>query len=258
MIHIRTSPTSFALVAILTCVLAGAAVADTPKSKADQLFSKRDDAKSLEQAIDAYEAAGNHLMVARGAFQRIDLHDDLKDDDDARERWVDRGLKAGHAALGGGTPPEEREKFDKKDAEALFWYTALYGRKVELANIFRRPGMAGKFFELMKRLAALDGGVFYGGPHRILGNFYADAPGFMGGDKDKAKEEIEKAVKVAPDFLENRVARAEYVHLKRNDKAAFEKDLRAVLDAPDDVIPDVIPEQKRAKAAARELLKKGI
>ncbi len=238
---------------VLAAALTAAAMAQD-RSAADKLFAERAAPKKLAAAADAYAAAKDEVMVARCCFLRIEIHDDLAEDKKAREKWIERGLAAGAAALGVNEPEEDPDKVDKKGVEALYWYAALYGRKTEMASIFSQAGMAKRFRKLCERAVALDGKVAHGGPHRMLGTFCAEAPGLLGGDDDKAKEQLDLAVKVGPDYFENRLLRAENVHLERDDKAAFEADLKAVIDAKDDVIPDLVPEQKRAKAAAKKLL----
>src|SRR5688500_2976980 len=95
-------------------ILLAAAAFAADRSKADALFAKRADPKSLEAALEAYEQAGEHVMAARCAFLRIDLHEDLADDEDAREKWIERGLKSAVKALG-GDEPEKRLSAMKKE-----------------------------------------------------------------------------------------------------------------------------------------------
>ncbi len=231
----------------------GVAAEGGDTSRADALFAKRDDPRMLEAAVDAYEAAGAPLMVARGCLERLELFDDVTDED-ARLRWIERGLKAGEKALGTDDVPGSLDRLKKPQAEALYWYAALYGRKIELSSVFSQSRMAKKFREMAERAAELDGTVFYGGPHRMLGSFYADAPWLMGGDWKKAILELDRAVEIAPNFFENRVTRAELADVHKKDRDAFRKDLQDVIAARDDVLPAVIPEQRRAKAAAKKLL----
>lgn len=244
--------------AILVSLLAGAAIAaaDEPslRVRADVLFAARDDAKKLEEAIDLYEGAGAHVMVARGCLLRIELHDDLDRDGDARERWIDRGMRAGERALGTPDPASGLEAIAKKDAEALYWYAALHGRKIEVSSIFRQAGMARRFRRMAERAAALDATVDHGGPHRMLGSFRARAPGLMGGDMEEAARRLDAAVALAPDRFEARVLRAELVHARRGDRKAFRADLERVLATAPEVLPDRLPEQRRAQADARRLL----
>ena len=220
---------------------------------ADALFTRRDDVKALEAATDAYEAAGKPVMVLRCVFLRLHHFDDLKDKE-ARRAWMERGLKAGEAALRTNDVPGSLATFAGKDAPALLWYAAIYGRKIEVSETFKQIGMVKHFRHMLERAAELDGGAYFGGPWRMLGNFHAEAPVIMGGDWDKALRELDRAVAAAPDFFDNRLVRAEYAHVHRKDREAFRRDIRAVLDARDDVLPEVVPEQRKAQADARKLL----
>jgi len=62
-----------------------------------------------------------------------------------------------------------------------------------------------------KAADALDEHLDYAGPARSLGLLYRDAPGWPAsiGSRRKAREWLEKAVNVAPDFPENRLTLAE-------------------------------------------------
>jgi hypothetical protein len=242
-----------AAAAPLAGLVAPALAGDT--AAADALFQKREDPTTLEAAIAAYEAAGTFTQAARACMQRLELHDDLEKDADARQRWIDRGLKAAAAALGVKDVHDALPRIAKQHVEALYWHNALYGRSIQLASIFSQAGMAKRFRLTCERLVALDGAIVHGGPFRMIGNFHAEAPGLMGGDNDKAIQELDRAVALAPDYYENRVIRARWLHAEiRKDRAAFRADLDYVLKGKDDVLPDVVPEQRRAKAAARKLL----
>jgi hypothetical protein len=62
-----------------------------------------------------------------------------------------------------------------------------------------------------KSAADLDNSFDYAGPERCLGLLYRDAPGwpFSIGSRHKAREELEQAAKLAPDYPENRLNLAE-------------------------------------------------
>ncbi len=76
-----------------------------------------------------------------------------------------------------------------------------------------------------KTAADLDKSFDYAGPERSLGLLYRDAPGwpFSIGSRRKAREWLEQAVKLAPDYPENRLNLAEsYLQWHENDSAKSE------------------------------------
>jgi hypothetical protein len=239
---------------MLGILIAGAISLGGDRNKADALFAKREDPKSLEQAISEYEAIGDLTQAMRCCYLRIDLHD-VKPDDQVE--WIDRGLKLGKRIFGTDDVVEKLDSIQKDKADALYWYAQLYALKIQHAWKVKQAFMAGNFRKMGERAVALDEAYNYGGPRRMLGNFLADAPGFMGGDEKRAVENLERAVELGPDYFENRMLRAELVHGKlRKDRAAFRKDLDAVINGKPEAVPDRIPEQKRQQHWARKLLER--
>jgi hypothetical protein len=82
-----------------------------------------------------------------------------------------------------------------------------------------------------KTAAELDAHLDFAGPDRCLGLLYRDAPGWPAsiGSRHKAREFLEQAEKLAPDFPENRLNLAES-DLQWRENAAAKKELDA-LDA---------------------------
>jgi tetratricopeptide (TPR) repeat protein len=82
-----------------------------------------------------------------------------------------------------------------------------------------------------RKAAELDGHFDYGGPDRGLGLLYRDAPGWplSIGSRHKAREWLEQAEKLAPDYPENHLNLAE-AFLQWHDRAEANHELQA-LDA---------------------------
>jgi tetratricopeptide (TPR) repeat protein len=82
-----------------------------------------------------------------------------------------------------------------------------------------------------KQADELDPHLDYAGPSRGLGLLYRDAPGWPAsiGSRHKARQWLERAVQLAPDFPENRLCLAES-YLKWNEPARAQEELNA-LDA---------------------------
>ncbi|HYA79279.1 MAG TPA: hypothetical protein VED19_02070, partial [Candidatus Nitrosopolaris sp.] len=82
-----------------------------------------------------------------------------------------------------------------------------------------------------KTAAALDSNFDYAGPERCLGLLYRDAPvwPFSIGSRRKAREWLDRAAKLAPDYPENRLNLVES-RLKWNERSDAENELK-ILDA---------------------------
>jgi tetratricopeptide (TPR) repeat protein len=82
-----------------------------------------------------------------------------------------------------------------------------------------------------RKAAELDGHFDYGGPDRGLGLLYRDAPGWplSIGSRHKAREWLEQAEKLAPDYPENHLNLAE-AFLRWHDRTEANRELQA-LDA---------------------------
>jgi tetratricopeptide (TPR) repeat protein len=82
-----------------------------------------------------------------------------------------------------------------------------------------------------RQAAELDGHFDYGGPDRGLGLLYRDAPGWplSIGSRHKAREWLEQAEKLAPDYPENHLNLAE-AFLRWHDRSGADRELKA-LDA---------------------------
>ena len=80
-----------------------------------------------------------------------------------------------------------------------------------------------------KTAAALDAAFDYAGPARCLGLLYRDAPGwpFSIGSRHKAREWLEQAVQIAPDYPENPLNLLES-HLRWRERAEARHDIQAL------------------------------
>jgi len=99
-----------------------------------------------------------------------------------------------------------------------------------------------EIMEALERVAQLAPDLDDAGAERELGRLYAALPSSSGGDLAEARRHLEAAVERAPRSVRNRIAYATSIAVKAQDRALFESQLHAALEAdPDD-------------AEARELL----
>ncbi|TMA30971.1 MAG: hypothetical protein E6J87_16820 [Deltaproteobacteria bacterium] len=85
---------------------------------------------------------------------------------------------------------------DPKSADAQYALAEAYARQAQQASVLRQPGLAGKIRKAAEAALAIDPN--HVDALEISSEFYRLAPGFMGGDKKKAAEYVERVARVAP------------------------------------------------------------
>ncbi len=162
-------------------------------------------------------------------------------------------------AINKGVPLWEaiKEIDEEEYAPALFWTAMCWAswlnfNMTEPSAMMGIPGMRA----IIDRLYQIDDKYFYGGVHLLLGAYYSQIPALMGGGIEKSKEEFEKAFQISEGkMLLQNVYYAQYVATVTQDEELFEKELKKVLDAPMDILPDQKFTTAVAKRKAAYLLK---
>lgn len=136
------------------------------------------------------------------------------------------------------------------DVDAHYWLGVGKGRRGETQGILNSLFLIKPIRREMAEVLRIDQN--HGGAHRVLGEILWQVPGFAGGDKKKAVEELEASVRLSPRYTSNYVKLAEYYrHFGRTDDAV--KTLKAVVDMKDPDDPAAYPEDL---ADAKNLLDK--
>jgi hypothetical protein len=118
--------------------------------------------------------------------------------------------------------------------------------------MFVQQGARNEVRASMARVAELDRGYDGAGADRFLGDAWASASGYQGGDIERASAHFEYAIRLAPEHLANRVTYALDVGVKTQDRELFERELRRVIAADpggSDIAAENMVEQARAQAA---------
>lgn len=143
---------------------------------------------------------------------------------------------------------------DDKSAPAHFWLGICYGKEARIKGMFDGLSLSDKIKIEMTRVIELD--PLYGdaGGHRALGRLFTKIPKLFGGDLSRAREHLEEAVRLAPDFSTNHLYLAEvYLNLKEYDLALHH--LKVVQEFPDRPGEEerILEERKKAKELMRDV-----
>lgn len=128
----------------------------------------------------------------------------------------DRGISACEKAVA----------LEPNNSRYHLWLGRLYGEKADAANFLSAASLAGKVRNEFETAVRLD-------PNNVdarsdLGEFYLEAPGIVGGGRDKAEAQAQALAALDPakaDYLKGRIAE------KKKDFAAAEKEYRAAIEA---------------------------
>lgn len=259
-----------------------AAAADDPFQKAvaegDALFAERGDRDKLQKAILAWERATAlkddwriWSKMSRAAYFMADgilgFETDTEEGKKKQEEHFQKGIAYGERAMGSYSPeflkavkadnkPEDHVKLINKDGvPAMYWFAVNLGKWAKAKGFATRLANKDKIKKIIDRCNELDPDYFYGAPPRFLGAYYAIAPAFAGGDLNKAYDFFNKSITKAPGYFATRVLLAEEWATRRPDKEAYKRELELVLNTREDVLPEVIPEQRIEKKKAEKALK---
>lgn len=120
---------------------------------------------------------------------------------------------------------EQGVEIDPDSLESNFWLAANWGSYGQEKGIMKSLSLVSPIKNTVEKVIGIDESYFYGGPWRILGRLYHQAPGFpiSIGDNDRALECLLKAVEVGPKFFLNHLFLAElYISRREKDKAREE------------------------------------
>ncbi|TBR26185.1 hypothetical protein EPO15_00660 [bacterium] len=202
----------------------------------DAQYFQRDRPGALDANIAALASApadAEHLWrLCRALIRRGERAKSSKDFESARRRC------------------EESVALDSKTADAHFWLGVAMARYGEAKGILRSLSLVKPIRAEMAKTLQLD--PKHGGAHQVLGQVLWKLPRFAGGDKKKALEEFETAVRLTPRHTANYVPLAEaLVYFERREDAL--RVLDAALKVTDPADPAAAPEHA---AKAKALLEK--
>jgi tetratricopeptide (TPR) repeat protein len=222
-----------------------AAAAPAIIAQADQFYGRRDDLKQLEQGIVLLReatAADSNNYDANWRLAKFNYYLASHTDGDYRTNAFREGSNAGKTAVG----------LQPNRPEGHFWLGANYGGALESETITGLASISDVRNE-METVLKLDEGYQDGSAYMVLGLLDLKAPRIVGGDPQRAVQELEKGLQFGKGnaFLRLHLAEA-YQAVGRT--ADARQQLEAILSMTPD--PNYLPELKEAKAQARPLLEK--
>ncbi len=131
------------------------------------------------------------------------------------EEW-DRGISACERAV----------KLEPRNSSYHMWLGRIYGEKADRTSFFSAAGMAKKVRSEFERAVELDPSNWEA--RTDLAEFYLEAPGIVGGGKDKASAQAQALTSLNPamaHWVMGRIAE------KNKDDATAEREYRAAIDA---------------------------
>lgn len=231
-------------------------------------WEKRDEPASLKAAIGEFEKlheaspTDRELLVylSRGYFLLAEYHTEKKDEKmKLFEKSKDYGFKGlevnpEFAALRNDKIEKAITKINKEGAPLAFWTAASIGKWSKLNGIMSSLKYKDQMLALIRRVEELEPGYMYGAVPRFWGGFYALAPGFVGGDMKKSKQNFKKAMEMAPEYVATKVFYAETYLVEEDEEKEFKTVLTEVLAAPEGP-KEIQPENRLEKKKAERLLK---
>jgi len=147
-------------------------------------------------------------------------------------------------------------KAGKKAVPAMFWTASCLANWVNLnrdspAGIAELTSAA----TLMQRVIVLDDTFYHGGPHLFFGVYYGGRSPLFGGNFQLSEEHFRRAAEINDDkLLVVDLLQAEYLDRQRLDRDAFHAHLTRVIEAPDNLAPNMALMNAVAKQQAAQLL----
>ena len=177
-----------------------------------------------------------------------------------------RGLKHGKQALAinglsniGKIPIDQLEadlkRMDKDDVPALFWTAGNWAKWIDQNRNSTGLVQLPRATALMQRVLELDDTFYYGGAHMYFGVYYGGRPPMFGGNFKKSEYHFDRAREITGGkLLIADLLQAQYLSRQKFDREDFHNRLTKIIDAPDDLYPELGLLNKIAKRKARMLL----
>lgn len=238
----------------------------------DSAWAARKEPAKLTEAIAKWEAAAANAADAELfaklsrawylAGERFAFEDKADKRDEAYQKgldWATKSLKISAPDFAksmseGKSHAESIVKAPKEAIPAMYWYASNLGKWAAAKGFATRLRYKDDIKATIDHIKTMDEKYFYAAPWRYLGGYEAVTAGLAGGSLDKSEENFKKAVEMAPTYLGTKVLWADYLCVKRQDKATFEKLLKDVVAANPAAEPEIEAENMLEQEKAKKLL----
>ena len=211
---IPTSTLRARIGSVLLALFLLAGVADVASAAS---FAARAETAYTEAGRKVRQEPTNTLALVELARATFDWAEFSRQDSD-RAELAQHGIDAARLAL----------SRDDTNAAAHFWLGMNLGQLARTKSLGALKLVREMESEFL-RAESLDEHTFFAGPDRTLGMLYRDAPGWPTsiGSKKKARQHLERAAELHPEFPENQLALLESFE-QWGDKRDFERQLKVV------------------------------
>jgi len=238
---------------------------------ADELWTQRGDKAKAEAAVAKLVEASEldptradvYLKLAYGYYFLANTHVRWEDDNEsAMSDLFEKGRKAGERAILIQNPefkkalestpwPEAVKSVPKEGIASMYWFATNLGKWSLIQGIGVTLGNKPVIKSTMDRVLALDETFYHGAPHRYFGVYQAKIPF---GDMDASGKHFDKAIEIAPNYLDTKVLKAQYFAAKKQNEELFKSLLNEVISADPKSIPELEIENRNAQRTAKHLL----
>jgi len=245
--------------------------ANSTLEKADAMWSERGNKDRLSETLALYEEAlstdtqNKHILgrLVRGWYFMGDVHEY---DKTAKMSAWDKAVSFGNTCL------EQSESYStglaetSKKGEAIkniedtsfvpciYWYASSLGKWAKLNGILQSLKHKSTFVGFMERVEQLNSEYFYGAPYRYWGAYYSVLPGFAGRDLDRSKENFDKSLEIAPEYLGTYLLLADNWARNSQNVEEFDQAVQYVLaSTPSNLPADLLPENTAELEKAKKL-----
>jgi len=146
----------------------------------------------------------------------------------------------------------------KDDVAAMFWAASCWAKWIDMhRNDPEAIAQLARATALMQRVIELEDTFYYGGAHMYFGVYYGSRAPLLGGNFEKSRQHFDRAREITgsrlliPDLLQ-----AQYLARQQQDRQDFHNRLTKIVNAPDDLMPELGLQNEIAKRKARLLLTK--
>lgn len=153
---------------------------------------------------------------------------------------------------------EQVRRLNKDDVPAMFWTASCWAKWIDMhRDDTEALAQLARATALMQRVLELDETFYYGGAHMYFGVYYGSRAPMLGGNFEKSAQHFDRAREITnhklliPDLLQ-----AQYLDRQKQDREDFHQRLTAIINAPDDLMPELGLQNAIAKRKAHMLLNK--